>query len=806
MGLAAGRPPHDAGPAATPPTTVSAMPQSGIAAPRHSSLRQASLALTRLLPLALMLLLAPVPLLAQRAGPAATDPGTLTVERIFGPDFRSAPMPSVVWMKDGRSYLDVRADPEGGSNIVRVDLVSGNVTTMAAAANLMNAAGERIVVEGIELSADEGKALLFSNSVRVWRANTRGVYHVYNLATRELTPIVRSTLPAPEQVDVAPDPSLAVPSFIVDEVRDPNLQMFAKFSPDAKKVAYVRANDIWVTNLETGEELRITTDGSPNIINGTTDWVYEEELGLRDAFRWSPDSRRIAWWRFDQTNVPEFALVNELGKYPSVEVLRYPKAGEQNSSVRVGVADLVTGGRTWLKAGPDTGQYIARMEWLGTDSVLVQRMPRKQDRLDIMLLSAATGEGRLVASDSDQAYVNVQEITWLEGERQFLLLSDRTGWRQLFLYNRDGTVVRQLTRNGSDVLGVAGVDEARGFVYVTMAAPDPTQRQLYRVSLDGGRDAERLTTSRGSHRVSIGPGARYLVDVHSTITTPTTASLYELPAMRQVRVLQDNGELQRTVAALNVTAPEFFRIPMPDGTRLDAYRVVPPDFNERTPYPVLMYVYGGPASPTVNDAWGGSRYLWHQLLAQQGYVVVSVDNRGAAWRGRDFRKATQLRLGMLESQDQVDAARWLARQRWVDGDRIGIWGWSYGGYMTAMTTARGGDIFRMGISVAPVTDWRLYDTIYTERFMWLPRINEDGYRQTSVMTHLSGLTAELLLVHGTGDDNVHAQNTLVLADSLVNLGLPFSMLVYPNRTHSISGGNTSIHLFNQMTRFVKEKL
>jgi dipeptidyl-peptidase-4 len=755
--------------------------------------------------IASLLIALPLPVQAQQRAAAPPAAGELTVERIFGAEFRSAPMPAVVWMQDGRSYLDVRPDPQGGSSIVRVDLVSGTVTTMAAAADLVDANGDRLLVEAIELSGDERKALVFSNSVRVWRANTRGVYHVYDFATRQLTPIVRSRTPLPEVDDTTTDPSLALPSFIVDEVRDPDLQMFAKFSPDGRKVAYVRANDLWVTDLETGEETRLTTDGSPNIINGTTDWVYEEELGLRDAFRWSPDSRRIAYWRFDQSRVPEFALVDELGQYPRVEVLRYPKAGEANSSVRVGVADIATRRTTWLEAGPDTGQYVARMEWLGPDSVLVQRLPRKQDRVDLLLLSASTGKGRVLASDSDRAYVNVQDITWLRDGRQFLMLSDRTGWRQLFLYDRNGEVVRQLTADGHDVLDVAGVDEARGFVYVTMAAPDPTQRQLYRVSLDGGRP-ERLTTERGSHRVSIGPGSRYLVDMHSTIESPITATLYELPSMRSVRVLQDNAALRRTVAGLGVKAPEFFRIPMPDGTRLDAYRIVPPDFNPRQRYPVLMYVYGGPASPTVTDAWGGSRYLWHQLLAQQGYVVVSVDNRGAAWRGRDFRKVTQLRLGVVESQDQVDAAKWLARQGWVDRDRIGIWGWSYGGYMTVMSTARGGDVFRMGISVAPVTDWRFYDTIYTERFMWLPQLNEEGYRQTSVLTHLDGLRANLLLVHGTGDDNVHAQNTHVLADRLVELDRPFTMLMYPNRTHSISGGNTSVHLYREMTRFVKERL
>lgn len=742
---------------------------------------------------------------AQQPARTAGDAGRLTIARIFGAEFQSAPMPSVVWMQDGRSYLDLRANPAGGTDIVRVDLVTGTVTTMADAAHLVDANGQRLEVEDIALSADEKKALLFSNSVRVWRANTRGVYYVYDFETRELTPIVRSRSPRPEPEDTLRQPSLARPGFIVDEVRDPDLQMFAKFSPDGRKVAYVRANDLWVTDLVTGTETRLTTDGSPTIVNGTTDWVYEEELGLRDAFRWSPDSRRIAYWRFDQSPVPDFALVDELGLYPRVEVLRYPKAGQPNSRVTVGVVDLETRRTTWLDAGPDTGQYVARMEWLGPDSVVVQRLPRKQDRMDLLLLSARTGRGRLVVSDSDRAYVDVEEPVWIGGGRQFLLLSDRSGWRQLYLYDRSGRLVRQLTRDGMDVIEIAGVDETRGLAYVVAAAPDPTQRQLFRVSLDGGAP-ERLTTDRGAHRVSIGPGARFLVDVHSTIATPATATLYELPGMRRVRVLQDNAAMRRAVAALRVREPEFFRIRMPDGVQLDAYRIVPPDFDPRRRYPVLMYVYGGPAAPTVNDAWGGTRYLWHQHLAQEGYVVVSVDNRGAAWRGRDFRKATQYRLGVRESQDQIDVARWLARQSWVDPSRIGIWGWSYGGYLTALTTARGGDLFRMGIAVAPVTDWRFYDTIYTERFMWLPNDNADGYRESSVLTHANVLAAHLLLVHGTGDDNVHAQNTLVLADRLTALGKPFSMLVYPNRTHAITGGNTSVHLFEQLTRFVKERL
>jgi len=396
---------------------------------------------------------------------------------------------------------------------------------------------------------------------------------------------------------------------------------------------------------------------------------------------------------------------------------------------------------------------------------------------------------------------------WVNGGRQFLWLSDASGWRQLYLHNRDGSLVNQVTRDGADVLGVVAVDDRRDAVYVRVAAPTPTQRQIVRYPLKGGR-GQTMTTGAGTHSADIGPEARYLIVSHTTASQPTTVTLYELPKMRRVRVMEGNDSLKAKLAALAIRPPHFFRIPMPDGTRLDAYRITPPGFDSTsaTAYPVLMYVYGGPASPTVSDAWGGTRYLWHQMLAQQGYVVVSVDGRGSAWRGRDFRKVTQLRLGKYESQDQIDAAKWIGSQPWADEKRIAIWGWSYGGYMTALTAAKGGDLFRAAIAVAPVTDWRLYDSIYTERFMWIPRENEEGYKESSPQNYVDGLRARFLLVHGTGDDNVHPQNSLQLADKLEAAGRPFYMLLYPNRTHSISGGNSQAHLFESMTRFIQESL
>jgi dipeptidyl-peptidase-4 len=567
-----------------------------------------------------------------------------------------------------------------------------------------------------------------------------------------------------------------------------------------------------VADYAAGSERQLTTDGSENIINATSDWVYEEELGLRDAFRWSPDGRRIAYWRFDQTNVPAFPLVNELELYPEVVALRYPKAGQPNSAVRVGVVDLASARTSWIDVGADTGIYIARMEWLGNDSLTVQRLPRRQNRVDVLIAGADGRVARTLITDRDSAYVDVEDQPmWVAGGRRFLWLSDKSGWRQVYLHDRSGRQLRQVTVDGADVLAIVGVDEKRGHIYVTAAAPSPTQRQVFRYPIEGkrsatARDAMRVTTAPGWHALSVGPNARYAVDVHSTISTPPVSTLHTLPDMRTARVLEANATVAGRLAALGLRTPEFIKVPMPDGTLLDAYRVVPPSFDSTQRHPVLMYVYGGPANPTVNDAWGGARYLWHQMLAQSGYVVVSVDNRGAAWRGRHFRKITQLRLGSYESRDQIDAARWLGGQSWADPSRIGIWGWSYGGYLTSLAAARAGDIFRTAIAVAPVTDWRLYDTIYTERYMWIPQENAEGYREGAPQTHAAGLAARFLLVHGTGDDNVHPQNSIQLSERLIEAGKPFYELLYPNRTHSISGANTQAHLFQSFTTFLDEHL
>jgi dipeptidyl-peptidase-4 len=704
------------------------------------------------------------------ASALTAQPNQLSVDRIFKrADFQSAKLPTVRWMHDGHSFVDIKPDTGGGSDILRTDVVTGEVRVLASAADL-----NRLTIEDVALSPDESTLLLFHDSVRLWRTNTRGTYHVFDLRTRRLTPLSAS----------------------------PGLQMFAKFAPDGRSVAFARDHDLWMVTLGSAER-RLTSDGSENIINGTTDWVYEEELHLRDAFRWSPDSRRIAYWRFDQSAIPVYSLLDDSTLYPRVLPLRYPKAGEPNSAVKIGVLDVGTGDTHWLDVGGDTGIYVPRMEWLGADSLEIERLPRRQNRLDLLIVHATSGATRTVLSERDSAYVDVTDPVWVDGGRRFLWLSDRDGWRQLYLYDRSGRLIRRVTTGGADVLSIAGADGASA--YVVVAAPDATQRQVYRYRLRGGAGT-RVTADHGSHALSIAPGAHWAVDVHSTIADPPTAVVVALPTMKPGRVLVDNAALRRSIDSLGIRPPEFLTVPLPDGSRLDAYRIVGADFDSTKHHPVLMYVYGGPASPTVVDAWGGNRYLWHQLLAQMGYVVVSVDNHGAAWRGRAFRKDTELHLGEREAADQVDAARWLGTQSWADATRVGIWGWSFGGYLTSRAAERGGAVFKAAISVAPVTDWRLYDSIYTERYMWIPAENAAGYDSTSVQRNVGGLSATLLLVHGTGDDNVHPQNSIQYAAALEAAGKPFYMLLYPNRTHAIAGGNSQAHLFESLTRFVREQL
>lgn len=728
----------------------------------------------RHLALGLAALLAAAPAPAQQQ----TQPSQLSVERIFASsDFRQQGLPAIQWMKDGQRYTFVG---ENGDLMVE-DAATGRREVMVPASALVpQGGGEAIEIEDYEWSDDERKLIIFTNTQRVWRTNTRGKYYVWDLDRRTLTPVSTQN----------------------------GWQMFAKLSPDGGKVGFVRDNDLYVTDLATGGETRLTRDGSEQIINGTFDWVYEEELGVQDGWRWSPDGQRIAFWRIDQSPVRTFYMIQETDSlYSQPIALRYPKAGTPNPIARIGVIGIGGGETTWMDTGNDPEVLLARMEWAESPTeVVIQRTNRIQNRIDVLLADATTGRSRVLFTETDAAWVDVtDDFTWLNDGRQFLWTSERDGWNHLYVYNRDGSVARQLTRGPWEVTRVMGVDERGGWVYFGGTREGPAERHVYRVRLNGRGEIQKLSREPGTHNAAVSPAGTYYLDLYSTVTTPAVTRLHRADGT-EVRTLVDNARAREALGRLAVNAPEFFTIRTQDGAELNAWMIKPAGFDPSRRYPVLMYVYGGPGSQTVLNAWGGTRYLWHQLLAQRGYIVVSVDNRGTGARGRDFKKSVYLKLGQQETADQIEAANWLARQPYVDAGRIGIWGWSYGGYMTAMALTRPGSPFKAGISVAPVSDWGLYDTIYTERFMRTPQENPEGYRLGSPIHAAANLRGKLLLIHGTGDDNVHFQNSVRLANALQAAGKQFQFMAYPNRTHSISGGPTSPHLFNMMTDWIVQNL
>jgi dipeptidyl-peptidase-4 len=716
--------------------------------------------------------------LAQPVAAQGVQAPPLTVHAIWGSREYASDLVDVAWMKDGKAYTAVEADAGGNTDLYRIDALTGSKQLLVRGADLVPPGGGKpIAIEEYRFAADGSKLLVFTNSARVWRQNTKGTFFVWDVPGRRLTPV--STRPG--------------------------YQQFAKFSPDGRMVGFVRDNNLYVTELATGAETAVTTDGSENVINGTSDWVYEEELNLRDAFRWSPDGRRIAFWRLDQTAIRPFYLVNQDSLYPTVVPVRYPKAGTPNSTVKIGVTEIATGRTSWVDLGVEQDIYVAAMDFADSPNELwLTRLNRHQNRLDVLLADGTSGASRVITTDRDSAWVDAHEPLWIDGGKQFLLLSDRDGYTQPYLFNRDGSLVRRVTPGGWDVLDVYGVDEGARALYFTGAIDGPLVRPVLRIGLDGN-GLRRLSSDPGTHAAAFDPTFRLYVDTYSRAGVPPVETLRRGDGAL-VRPLAGNLALLRKVDALRLRAPEFVKVPTPDGVELNAWIIKPRDFDPTRRYPLLLFVYGGPGSQTVTDAWGGPQYLWHQMLAQDGYLVASVDNRGTGARGAKFQKMTYLHLGRYESADQMAAARWFGRQPFVSADRIGIWGWSYGGYTTSRTVLLGGGVFKAAIAVAPVTDWRFYDTIYTERYMRTPQENPTGYDESASLTYADSLRGSFLLVHGTGDDNVHFQNSERLVERLEAANKQFDMRIYPNKTHSIAGGATRENLYGLFTLWLKAHL
>jgi dipeptidyl-peptidase-4 len=591
--------------------------------------------------------------------------------------------------------------------------------------------------------------------------------------------------------------------------------LFAKFDPAGRRVAFVRANDLYVEDLANRSITRLTSDGSPERINGTFDWVYEEEFALRDGFRWSPDGASIAYWQVDTKGMKDYVLVNTTESlYPKLTTIRYPKVGEVNPSCRVGIVASKGGETRWIAVpGDPRDHYLARMDWAASSTELViQRLNRLQNTDEVMLADARTGQVKTVLDERDAAWVDVvDDLNWIDDGKRFTWVSERDGWRHLYTASRQGGDLRPITRGAFDVLSVVHVDKKSNYVDFLASPTNATQAYLFRAPIDGKEEARRLTPADqpGTHSYQVSPDGRWAIHTMSTFNRPPVVDLVSLPDHKVIRTLVDNAPLRAKLAALKVGQSEFFRVGLSDGVELDGWSIKPPDFVSSKHYPLLIYVYGEPAGQTVLDRWDGQRHLWHLMLAQHGYVVASVDNRGTpAPRGRAWRKSIYRQVGILASSDQADALRSIER-RWpfIDPARVGIWGWSGGGSMSLNAIFRHPDLYKTAIAIAFISDQRLYDTIYQERYMGLPSDNERGYKDGSPITFADRLKGELLLIHGTGDDNCHYQSCERLVDRLIASDKPFQMMAYPNRTHAISEGtNTSRHLFETMTRFLERTL
>jgi len=721
-----------------------------------------------------------------------TDP-ILTLDRIFNSrEFSAERFGPARWMSDGESFttLEPSIAAKEGRDLVLYRAATGKREILVSASKLVPpGTSTPLDIEKYDWSSDGRVLILFTNSKRVWRQNTRGDFWTYDMVSGRLRQLGASF--------------------------DPSTLMFAKLSPDGKTAAYVVHNNIYAEDLATGRVRQLTFDGGGDVVNGTSDWVNEEEFDIRDGFRWSPDSRSIAFWQFNTAGVPLFTMIDNTDSlYPKLTAFKYPKAGESNSAVRVGVIPLSGGYPVWMKVPGDArDHYIPRLEWAGNGrEVVFQRLNRLQNTDTVYVGDAVTGEARPVFTDQDETWVEMMpEFVWLAGGRSLLWLSERDGWKHAYQVSLDGKDVRLLTPGDYDVVSVAGVDDKAGWLYITASPDDPTKRFTYCVRMDGRGKPERVgpADQSGVHRVEISPSAHWAFHTFSTLDTPPVTELIRLPKGEVVRTLAGNKNLQAKIEALRRKRAEFFRLPIGGGAQVDGWRILPPDFDPARKYPLFVYVYGEPAGQTTQDNWGGSGYLWHLMLAQQGYIVASFDNRGTpAPRGRAWRKSIYRQIGILASADQAAAVQAaLAAWPYADPDRVGVWGWSGGGSMTLNAMFRYPDLYKTGISVASVSNQRLYDSIYQERYMGLPKDNEDGFKNGSPVTFAKNLKGRLLIVHGTGDDNCHYQGFEMLVNELVANNKSFTMMSYPNRSHGIvEGKGTTLHLYSLFTKFLCDNL
>ena len=722
----------------------------------------------------------------------AQKPATLELEQVVnGSLIHTQYAPSPVWLADGESYSRVETAEDGGVEVVSYKAADEARQVLIPSSLLRYPeSGKPLPVRSLVWSNDNKKVLIYNNTRRVWRYDTRGDYWLLDLSTGALRQLGKGL----------PESSL----------------MFAKFSPDGQRVAYVSRNNIYIEPATAAEAAprQLTPDGCDYIVNGTFDWVYEEEFSCRDGFRFSPDSRFIAYWQSDTRGTGVFDIINNVDSlYPTLLHFPYPKAGTTNSAVRVGYMPVEGGETHWVDLPGDArNMYIPRMEFIpGSNELFIQQMNREQNTNYVWTVSLADGKARNIFTEKDAAWLETNDqILWLDDAQSFTWMSERSGFRHLYRVSRDGKEIRPITSGNFDLIQIVGAGLKKQILYFIASPDNATQRYLYSASLKKGRSGcERLSPEGqvGQHSYQMSPTGKWAVHSFSNAQTPPVAEILSFPGHKAVRTLVTNERARAEYAALGLRPKHFLKVKS-DTLQLDAWMILPADFDSTKKYPMIVDVYGEPANSTVQDVWGGGD-LWHQYLAQLGYVVVSIDNRGAAApRGRAWRKCIYGEVGTLASRDQANGVLdLLARFPWLDPYRVGITGWSGGGSQTLNCMFRYPQVFSTGIAVAFVSDQRLYDTVYQERYMNTPQNNPEGYRKGSPISYVEGLEGNLLLIHGTGDDNVHYQSCEMLVNELVKHGKIFSQISYPMRSHSINERpGTTLHLRKTMADYWKKNL
>ena len=701
----------------------------------------------------------------------------ITVEEIYTGAFRAKGMDELQALKNTNQYTVLNFDR--GTKSFQIDVY--DFATLNKLNTLLDTKSQPLLKDGIDsytFSPSEQQILLAANSTPIFRHSFTADYYLYDLASKKVVKLF---------------------DFPVQE---------PTFSPDGQQLAYAKDNNLFVYNVSTKSTTQLTSDGRKNaIINGITDWVYEEEFAFVRAFDWSKDSKKLAYIKFDESQVPEFSMsVFQKDLYPTTETFKYPKAGEKNSDVSLHVVDVASGQSKPVDLSAYQDFYIARLQWTAEANTLsVQVLNRHQDNLDLLFINGTTLQTRVALNEKDKAYVDVTDNLTFLPDNSFIWTSEKDGFNHIYLYDSAGKLKNQITKGNWEVTTYYGYDAKTKSIFYQSTEQGSINRAVYKIGLTG-KNKQCLSTKLGTNAATCSPNFAYFIETHSSATQPTQYTLHDTKSGKLLKNIESNEALQNKLASYNLGAKEFFVLKTAEGQELNAWILKPADFDSSRKYPLLMYQYSGPGSQQVNNDWNSADDYWFQSLAQQGYLVACVDGRGTGFKGAAFKKCTQKELGKYEVEDQIAAAKVFGTYPYIDASRIGIWGWSYGGFMASNCILKGADVFKMAVAVAPVTSWRFYDSIYTERYLQTPQENPTGYDDNSPINHVGKLKGKFLLIHGSADDNVHLQNTMQMMEALIQANKQFDSQIYPDKNHGIYGGKTRIQLFTKITNFIKENL